>query len=319
MNSPLSLFDESELYGSSAATDDVGLEGVHRWFTGLSRLEERFGAVLRQSIDEVLDGQRTSRFDLRTLEKTEKTYLGTKVEIVARAAFDLGRGKEMDYRIANHDVDAKFTINANWTIPREAMGHICLLMSADDHKSHFRVGLLRISERFLNEGLNGDRKRSVSKAGRAAVRWLIPDGVLPTNILLGLPEHDRNAILPGAHGSQGASGGQARTNELFRRVQERVVDRTTVLTVARQDDSPKRVRDARNHLRADGIIILGHQGDHPRIAKALGLPAPAKGAWVAARLTVHRGSDPRAWVDINGDRYTIFREGDPKTFAPDNY
>src|SRR5690349_20771968 len=97
--------------------EDEGLLAVLDWLRRQPRMEQRFGAVLRQSIDEVLDGQRTGRYDLEALESTEKTYLGTKVEIVARSAFELGRGDYMDYSIAGHEVDAKFTSgtrSVNW-------------------------------------------------------------------------------------------------------------------------------------------------------------------------------------------------------------
>ncbi|MDH6126183.1 NaeI family type II restriction endonuclease [Kitasatospora sp. GP82] len=306
------LFDETEVHTPASAADDAGLKSVRRWFEERSDLEERFGDILRRSIDEVLDGQRTSRYDIGQLEKTEKTYLGTKVEIVARADLDLGRGLRMDYRVADQDVDAKFTVNSNWTIPSEAMGHICLLMSADDRRSRFRVGLLRMSTDLLNDGRNKDGKGTLSTAGRTAIQWLVPDGTLPANLLLGLTDSDRKAIfLP--------KGGQARTNELFRRVHRQVVDRNTVVTVARQTDSAKRVRDARLDLGREGIIVLGHQSEHPRIAHSLGLPIPAKGSWVAARLAVHHEGDPRPWAKVGDTRYVLYQDGDEHTFAPAAY
>ncbi len=86
---------------------------------------ERFGNVLRQSIDEVLDGQRTGRFDIYAADvaKTERTYLGTKVEIVCQDEFDLGRNQKMDYLIAGHEVDAKFSMSSVFgqAIPKEAV------------------------------------------------------------------------------------------------------------------------------------------------------------------------------------------------------
>ena len=39
---------------------------------------------LREALDEVIDTPRTGRFTLSQLEKTEKTYIGTKVEILVR-------------------------------------------------------------------------------------------------------------------------------------------------------------------------------------------------------------------------------------------
>ncbi|MER8044295.1 NaeI family type II restriction endonuclease [Streptomyces sp. NPDC094032] len=240
----------SAMPGSSA---DPAVDEVAEW------LDERSAAALigvsiRQAIDEVLDGQRTGRYDIDDLEKTEKTYLGTKVEIIIRSAFGLQRGQRMDYLIADHEVDSKFTIGSNWTIPKEAAGHICLLTRADDHRSLFSAGLLRIDGGILNAGENRDGKRSLSAAGRSAVRWIVRDGRLPENVLMSLTEEDRAAIFS-APGNQ--ASGQLRTNELFRRVQRKVINRNTVVTVAKQDDSPKRVRDARKFLGPEGISFLG--------------------------------------------------------------
>ncbi|MFJ8139405.1 NaeI family type II restriction endonuclease [Streptomyces sp. NPDC096013] len=302
-------------------SDDSGLQEVFDWFRMQPDLKRRFGQAVRQSIDEVLDGQRTGRFDIDELEKTEKTYLGTKVEIILRSEFELGRGGSMDYSVTGHDVDSKFTIGENWTIPGEANGHICLLTKANDHDGSYKTGLLRIQNDLLNLGRNRDGKGTLSAAGRSAVKWLIPDGKLPENILLNLPEAERIAILKPFAGHRGTgNGGQSRTNELFRRVQGRLVNRNTVLTVARQDDSLKRVRDARIHLRPEGIMILGHMKQHPHIARDLGLPVPDKGSWVAIRVgEVTAADSSRQATQIDGAHYAVWREGDGNYAAPAAY
>lgn len=45
---------------------------------GRERFEEKLRSFFRSAIDEVVDTARTGRFFLSDLEKTEKTYLGTK-------------------------------------------------------------------------------------------------------------------------------------------------------------------------------------------------------------------------------------------------
>lgn len=319
MESLPGLFDIEQVGGPVAAADD-GLTTVASWLQGQPGMQARFASALRQSIDEVLDGQRTGRFDIATLEKTEKTYLGTKVEIVVRAEFGLGRGTVMDYRIAGHEVDAKFTIGSTWTIPREAMGHLCLVMAADDRRSTFRVGLLKITEQILNPGANQDGKRSVSVAGRGEIRWLADNLPLPENVLLQMRPVDRDAIFHASDGHRsGGNGGQLRINELLRRVQGRVIDRTTAITVASQLDGPKRVRDARHHLRPEGIVVLGHQQDHPDIARALGPVVPAKGSWVAVRLVRPPIGDLRPVAVISGRSYVVARPDEPPEPAPELY
>lgn len=296
----------------SGSTTDIGVQAVADWFWSVNDLESVFGSVFRQSIDEVLDGARTGRFDIRdsAVAKTERTYLGTKVEIVARATFELTRGARMDYSIAGHDVDAKFSLTGAWQIPTEAMGHLCLLMSANDARGAFQVGVVRISPDVLNAGKNKDGKKTLSREGRATIKWLVRGGNLPSNQLLGLSESDRDAIF--AYRS-----GQQRVTELLRRLRGRIVDRNTAATVACQRDPMKRCRDARRPLAAEGIIVLGHQNDSPHIARALGLPVPDKGEFVSERI-VHAPDpdDGRPVAVIDGRRFVVARPHEPAEPAP---
>ncbi|MFF7224129.1 NaeI family type II restriction endonuclease [Streptomyces massasporeus] len=322
-----SLFDiELTLSTPSPSQEDAELEAVYTWFLAQKNLTDRFGQVFRKSIDEVLDGQRTGRYDLYIakgegrVEKTEKTYLGTKVEIVARAEFELGYGSPMDYIIDGVNVDAKFTMGSNWAIPKEAVGHICLLMQANDQKGIFQVGLLRTTLEVLNLGPNGDGKRGVSAAGRKKIRWIISDGKLPKNFLLTLKKDSPQKLSTIWHASDdykgSGNGGQARVNKLFSLLPGELIDRTTVVTVAKQHDGPKRVRDARKHLRSDGFIILGHLKPAPQIAEDLGLPVPSKGSWVSAKLAILQIDDDRRSTIIDGVRYGLWREGDLDVEAP---
>jgi hypothetical protein len=52
---------------------------------GLPKLTQEIPQIIRKAIDEVIDAPRTNRFTLAETEKTEKTYLGTKIEILLRA------------------------------------------------------------------------------------------------------------------------------------------------------------------------------------------------------------------------------------------
>ncbi|MFX3878832.1 NaeI family type II restriction endonuclease, partial [Streptococcus suis] len=61
--------------------------------------------LFRRAIDEVIDSPRTNRFTLKETEKTEKTYLGTKIEILLRDHLKLGKGKNLDLSINGYDVD----------------------------------------------------------------------------------------------------------------------------------------------------------------------------------------------------------------------
>jgi hypothetical protein len=153
----------------AGVTPDAGLGEVVAWFEEQgSDLEQILGDVLRQAVDEVLDGQRTGRYDVDQLAKTEKTYLGTKVEIMCESEFGFPRGKHMDYLISGHEVDCKFTLRfGGWAIPREAVGQICLLLHADDKNSRFSAGVVRAFPEALSAGTKvpGDLPRRGGPAG----------------------------------------------------------------------------------------------------------------------------------------------------------
>ncbi|RGD58241.1 restriction endonuclease [Kitasatospora xanthocidica] len=277
-------------------------------------MRERFGAVIRQAIDEVLDGRRTGQYDIRTVDRSVKTFLGTKVEIITRFEFDLGYGKPMDYTVAGHPVDAKFTLNRfAWQIPQEAVGHICLLMNADDRAGTFSVGLVRVTSEILRAKGNQDKKRVIAAGQRSAIRWLVQDGPLPENQLLALARTNAGAV---EEIFQGTSG-QDRINTLMTHFLGRIVLGTTVDTVANQRDSSKRVRDARIELAKDGIVVLGgNRKAQQKIAAALELPVPKGSTWIPVRLARATG-DGRPTAMIAGAEYTVWQEGDKRAPAPE--
>jgi hypothetical protein len=292
-----------------AGGPDLQLERVAARLRGLDPDGSTFAEVLRDTLDQLLDGQRTGRYAETELRKTEKTHMGTLVEINLHRAFDFDDGSVTDYRIAGIEVDCKFSRTfGGWEIPLEAYGYLCLVVWADDAQSLWSAGLVRIQEELLLTSQNRDRKRRLNRDGLEGIYWLHRDAPLPPNLLLHLPSNVRDAIF--SHRS-----GQSRVVELFRLVQGRVVPRTAVLTVAQQKDAPKRVRDARRHLRREGVVILGHQGDHPRVARALNLPVPKKGEWISARLAPTAPRTPESVV-IARDHYRLADTHDPPTKAP---
>lgn len=292
---------------------DEGLDRAVAWFRSQARFEERFAAAIRQSFDEVFDGQRTGRYRLEQLSKVEKTYIGTKVEIVVQDEFGLQRGRRLDYLVDEQEIDSKWSMTSGgWMIPTEAVSELCLCLTADDNRSVFQVGIVRAGDAQLKAGLNKDKKRRLNDDGLSAMTWLVNRGDLAENLLLHLDERTRGSIL------NASLSGQRRVTELFRLVQQRIVRREVVLTVARQDDGPKRVRDARKALRAEGVIVLGHQQSHPRIAADLGLEVPPKGSWLSCRVVRDRGEDERT-AEIAGASWRLARPGDKPEPGPADY
>ncbi len=201
------------------------------------------------------------------IEKTEKTYLGTKIEIRLRHLLKATKGDVLDLRIDGTEVDIKNTVASQWTIPPEAIGHPCILIRSNEAKALCSVGLLVIREVYLNPGKNRDQKKTISKEGMGHVRWILRDTPYPQNFW--------EFFEPAIHKAITAPrGGRARLTELFRLVQKRPISRTIVESVAQQMDSLKRLRKnggARDQLAREGIAIFWGKNDRDLIGR-LGLP-----------------------------------------------
>lgn len=296
-------------------TDDGDLELVARHLLALDPAGQRFGRALRRTIDMLLDGQHTGRYRWEQLHKTEKTHAGTLVEISLQREFGFADGARLDYQICGSDVDCKFSQTmGGWMIPPEADSGLCLLVWASDDEGAWSAGLVRVTPACLREAVNRDRKRVLSPAGKAAIRWLFTDTALPENVLLRLRPWDVAAIMD-------RPSGQQRVNELFRRAQGRRVSRTAVLTVATSPGDPmKRVRyngGARDQLRPEGIVIFGGYASHRAAARALGLPEPGDGEFVSARLTRRRADHGDApGVLLDGADWVLAAWADQAEHAP---
>ncbi|MFG2950834.1 NaeI family type II restriction endonuclease [Streptomyces adustus] len=296
------------------------------WFYNQKEARERFRWALRDSLDELLDGQRTGRWAYQHLTKTEKTYLGTAVEVNLTKEFAIENGADLDWSIAGADIDCKFSKDlGGWEIPMEMYlcadhgersgraNHAAVVTWMNDDTSEWAAGIVRITDERLRwkkeRDANGDRvraynrdnKRKLSETAKSEVYWLW-GGLqtdLPMNLLRHLNPEIRQRIVT-ASLPRLASSGQQRVNQLFREVQDRLVGRQTVLTLGQQDDAPKRARDARKKLRPEGIVVLGHQGSHPRVARALELPIPVKGEWISTRLVPVSSDDERPKFSLDG-------------------
>jgi Restriction endonuclease NaeI len=298
---------------------DPELDAVETELHLLDPAGGRVAAVLRDTLDQIYDGQHTGRWHYDQLNKTEKTHVGTLVEINLHREFGFADGTVTDYRIAGVDVDCKYSMTyGGWELPPEAVGQICLLITADDQRSTWRAGLIRVQESFLR-GPNRDAKRQLRSGSHQRIRALWPHNRrLAQNVFLHLRPDVRDRIF-GARAQAGDQHGQARTNELFRLVQRRIIRRAELATVAQQDDPMKRARGnggARTLLRPEGILVLGHQDNDPLVAAALGLPVPRKGELVSAWVVPARPGRDDPVAVIAGQHWALGRPGDPVVAAP---
>jgi hypothetical protein len=263
--------------------------------------------VFRRTFDQLYDGQHTGRYKLDQLFKTEKTHFGTLIEINLQRELKLDDGKTLDFNIAGHEVDCKYSHTATWMLPIESFDQIVLVTQADDRRSEWSAGLVRVTQENRRTSENRDRKTGLNTRGRHDIAWLFKAAPMPPNALLSLAEAEVETIM-------GARSGQARLNELFRRATNRRLTRSIIGTVAQQEDFMKRVREnggSRSALRPEGYLILG--GDYAgqrETAAALGSEVPRPGEVVSVRVVP---ASPNDGVRIDHAWWRLAREGEQIT------
>jgi hypothetical protein len=219
--------------------------------------------LIRTAIDEVIDAPRTNRFTLDETEKTEKTYLGTKIEILLRSHLRLPKGSVLDLNVGGTEVDIKNTMGGNWSIPVENVGYPAILIRSKESTAQCDVGLVVVKDEYLNPGQNRDSKRGISAVGATNIWWILSRHPYPPNFWEVLPKPERDKIMA-------AGGGTQRLAALFERIQKRPISRNQVQAVSQQHDYMKRIRrngGARDFLAPKGIALLWGRGDRDLIAQ----------------------------------------------------
>ena len=269
----MSLFDDSGYQPlSDTHIDFADLSGLEcdllLAVKGKELFEEKLRSFFRSAIDEVIDTARTGRYFLSDLEKTEKTYLGTKFEILLRDWLQVPKGVKLDFLIGGQEVDVKSTTGgkSGWMIPLEAIGELLILLRVNEEASTCAVGLVRARQEYLRTGENRDKKTSFSAEGTRNIWWMVQDFGYTPNFWTIVSTADRQEIMA-------VKGGSKRLAMLFERYQGVPLSRVQIQAVAAQDDFMKRIRSnqgARDLLRPKGIAILYSEIDR-ELMHGLGL------------------------------------------------
>lgn len=244
---------------------------------GESELASKFAAMLRECIDDVIMTPKTGRRSYDELEKTEKTYIGTRVEIELRAILRLPKGR-LDTVILAQDVDIKHTMGNNWMIPTEAFDQPCILVAADEEQARSYLGLIVAREKYLTAGKNRDSKKNISAPGFRNIFWLLKDHPYPPNFWRTVSPDAIDRIFAGTSGNK-------RVTTLFREVLGVVITRDVVNAVGMQLDNTRRLRaddgkGTRDELAKEGIALL--VGDrHAELIAKLGLPKCQGSEWIS--------------------------------------
>jgi hypothetical protein len=250
----------------------------------------RTAQVLRGTLDQLYDGERTSRCRWDQLHKIERTHCGALVELNLHREFEFQDGTALNHRIAGIDVDCKYSPALGcWVIPPGTHGHLCLLVWAEDARSEWSMGIVRATADRVNTGSNTDRKLMLNRQGRAAIVWLFDHAALPPSLLfLHREELQRSATLNSA---------RKRRNTRISHVDALV-------------------SGARASLQREGIIILGQSESHSVIARALGVPEPGLGESVSVRV-VPAAALGTGVAEIEDRLWRVASASDPVAPAPE--
>jgi hypothetical protein len=270
----------------------------------------RAARIFRETFDQLYDGQHTGRFRWEQLFKTEKTHYGTLLEINLRREFDdvIDDGLLLDYQVCGEDIDCKYSQTmGRWMLPPECFGHLLLVATASDEGGVWSLGIVRASDANRRGSQNRDGKTGLNARGRGQIAWLQLQADMPPNVLLGLDQETLDAVLA-------PSSGQARINELLRRVTKTRIGRNTVATLAKQADYMARLRDnghgARTVLRQEGFLIPGGDYEtHRNVAVRLGIEPPKPGEVVSVRVVPTAQGEPWA-VELDGQCWRVARDGE---------
>lgn len=234
---------------------------------GIEALTSTLPDLIGNATEFVIDPVRTARTTISELDNVEKTFIGLKVEHFFRDYIDLPKGLR-DLRLDNIDLDIKNTVGVTWMIPPETyrQEEACLLIASAAIAQTCSLGILVARDTYLTKP-NRDKKRGVSKEGRANILWLVREAPLPPSRWTGIDMLRFREL-------RRVKGGSRRASIFFRENLRKRIHRSVIQALLfDQLDFMKRIRGnggARDHLAQEGIAVLSGAFDSGK-AFALGL------------------------------------------------
>ncbi|MHA7225565.1 NaeI family type II restriction endonuclease [Glutamicibacter soli] len=260
---------------------DSDLQAVYNWLIS-QPIEKLLTTAVNDAIEYVLDGARTWRFDLNSIDvdSDERASLGTKLQYRVLAALGLKKESPLDTKILGIPVELKGTVRTNWMIPREGQCEICLLIQVNSKNDRYRAFLMRTHRIWLNDGGNQDQKRTImADAIRSYALPLLPWTPLPSNPLKLLKPAEKDIVFNSKNGIK------RRLTALFGFLPEVVIPRIAIETVgANAKDVARRARQAKPDVYSEHglIVLMGTWPSQRQLAAKYGFDISGE-AWVALK------------------------------------
>ncbi|MGW1523783.1 NaeI family type II restriction endonuclease [Streptomyces sp. NPDC001640] len=237
-----------------APEDDRGLQVVLGELKKY-HLAANFTEAIRSSIDYVLDGARTGRYDLlsKDVHPGERASVGAKLEYEVQRVFKWKKTKPLDVEIVGVPVDLKSTVGDNWAIPTEAHCHLCICTQMSLKRNAHRSWLIRTHTSWLYRGKgNKDGKRGIAVDARNQWGVLLYDWAqLPINPLTLLTESQVDQVFELGRGQE------VRLLRMFRYLPKTVIERSVMLTVCAGNQDPmRRARAIKEKAAKNGLLLL---------------------------------------------------------------
>ena len=241
---------------------------------------QKFGELVSEAIEFVLDPVRTGRTQITDLDNVEKTFVGLKIEHFVRDLLDAPKGIR-DLEINGQDIDVKNTLDNSWMIPPETYRdqEVCLVVNSKADKHLCWLGLLVARDQYLNAP-NRDGKRGVKSGAVENVLWLVESQPYPQSRWAPFDMKLFRALR------QDIAGGTKRLSEFFRLYTDVPVHRKVIQSLLHPAvDYLKRVRGnggARDVLRPEGIALLSGAYDNEKLIQ-MGRPIIDRDEFIAIR------------------------------------
>lgn len=244
-------FEEGPLPANIAARMESIRDDLLIKTGGLANFTKEVGKIIRDAVDYAIDAPTLYRVSIDDLEPDEKTAVGKRIERMFRFKFGIPRGKSLDIELSGEDVDIKTTMSNKWMFSKSSWNHFNLLIAYNESKAQFSAGLVFVIEEQLG-AKNRDTKRTIKKKYYEKITWIVENSSYPPNFLAFLAPDLLNQItsLPTPN---------ERVNALLAMVQETIIPRHAICSVANQVDPLKRLRrngGARETLWTSGILVL---------------------------------------------------------------
>jgi hypothetical protein len=275
------FFGEGEITVTQSPPDDLAPD-IRRVFDAVALKAHLLPEAISEAKIQVLAPELTGRLDITAddVDPQEKSYAGKRAEVFFLAAAGFPRakaeGRPLDTVIAGEDVEVKTSMTGTVMIAQKDIGQIVLIILHNPKKDTWSIGVVRATKDLLNPGRGPvetesslGAKGTLSKAGRAAIRWIVHEELMPPDLrnpLTALPAATARAILS-------ERSGQAKLDALFSVCLDTPIPRWIVAVLGQQADPSKRVRDVRIHLKPQGIRVLSTRYDRAELVR-LGLNPP---------------------------------------------